>query len=236
MNLFRLTRLVVALISYHKRDYKARYRMIKRYFTTEKHLASFFKKNLNGLFEESFFSDLFIYYLQCDDVANLVSRLCYISREEELDNEEIIKLKKLIDLRIYCKDDFLYKKETFIYNLPTENSFFTDEFNKFCIDNYGISGIYFLYNSKKDIIYIGKSINLGSRIIQSSKEKNAKFIKIFTVKNRADLHILELYYINTYKPIFNTDCKEDEKLTININYDFKFENDFIEIFKEKELI
>ena len=30
MSLFRLARLVVALISYHKRDYKARYRMKER--------------------------------------------------------------------------------------------------------------------------------------------------------------------------------------------------------------
>jgi len=68
------------------------------------------------------------------------------------------------------------------------------------------SGLYFLYDNHQQLKYIGKSINLGHRILGSSEERKLYHFKYSLIENVADLHILEVYAINLYKPERNKDC------------------------------
>jgi hypothetical protein len=73
---------------------------------------------------------------------------------------------------------------------------------------YNCYGIYFIYNNKDQLLYIGKSKNLANRIPESIKERNgAKFAYILTTQP-SDIHILEPYLILKHKPIKNTQFME----------------------------
>ena len=83
---------------------------------------------------------------------------------------------------------------------------------------YNCYGVYFIYNDKDQLLYIGKSRNLASRIPGSIKERNGtKFAYILT-EQPADIHILEPYLILKYKPIKNTEFMEFGNTSFNIKY------------------
>ena len=73
-------------------------------------------------------------------------------------------------------------------------------------------GLYLFYSNNKEILYIGKSNNLFSRIKTSLKHRNKNndigYFKYIKSENNINLHIFELYLINKYKPIFNVDSKD----------------------------
>lgn len=96
-----------------------------------------------------------------------------------------------------------------------------------------IHGLYFLYDENKELIYIGKSKNLGSRIFQSIKVRQGFYFKYKLPQTKSDTNILELYYISKYKPSLNSESNEDDNTTIDIDYNFKFESDFILIREEE---
>jgi hypothetical protein len=72
------------------------------------------------------------------------------------------------------------------------------------------SGLYFLYDNHFKLKYIGKSIDLFNRIFSSASEKRLYNFKYCIIENIADLHILEIYAINLYKPERNRDCLASE--------------------------
>ena len=104
------------------------------------------------------------------------------------------------------------------------------------------SGIYFLW-SGKELVYIGKSINLGDRILSSAKERNGGDILIThisykVIENKADVHILEPLLITKYKPKLNTEFyTEDtsELFDTKIN-PFRLKKYKAFIKKEKEMV
>lgn len=61
-------------------------------------------------------------------------------------------------------------------------------------------GVYFLYNSNKKLIYIGKSHELGCRIPSSVKERQSHFYSYGITKTASDCGIYEMYYISKNKP------------------------------------
>lgn len=77
-------------------------------------------------------------------------------------------------------------------------------------------GLYFLYNEKKELIYIGKSINLSSRAYSSYLERNAKYIKVMLTKTKADAHIFEPYCISIYAPLYNAEFKTRDRPTFEL--------------------
>lgn len=106
----------------------------------------------------------------------------------------------------------LYEKIA-INNTPlTISSVATQELNKLM----NCYGIYFLYNDKNQLIYIGKSRNLGERIINSIKERGGKKFAYILVKNPADIHILEPFLIIKYKPIKNVEFMEYGETSLNL--------------------
>jgi hypothetical protein len=78
------------------------------------------------------------------------------------------------------------------------------EFKEFIDSVKGKSGLYFLYNENKDLLYIGKSTSLGDRIISSIIERRIKgFVCVALTKTSADIHFYEPYYIIREKPKLN---------------------------------
>lgn len=86
---------------------------------------------------------------------------------------------------------------------------FSDEFKTVLSDLYGEKGIYVFWKDN-EIVYIGKSTNLQSRIYSSLKEriKNSDIthLSIIFTATEADMHIFEAVLITEYKPILNMDC------------------------------
>jgi excinuclease UvrABC nuclease subunit len=66
----------------------------------------------------------------------------------------------------------------------------------------------------KQLVYIGKSYNLGSRISTSIKERKAHYFSYSIVDNKVDTDIYEIYYIAKFKPILNGTSKNEDYPTI----------------------
>ena len=108
----------------------------------------------------------------------------------------------------------------------------TEEFISTLENLLNVHGLYFLYDENKNLIYIGKSKNLGSRILDSTKERQGFYLKYKLPLTKSDTNILELYYISKFKPKLNSESKEIDDTTIKIDYKFLEESDFI-LIKEK---
>lgn len=96
----------------------------------------------------------------------------------------------------------------------------------------GICGIYLLW-SGKNLIYIGKSLNLKSRILSSIAERNSLKLPITSVSYintiaTADMHILEPLLITEYKPILNTEFNCND-----YSNHFKSNIDMLQVFKNR---
>jgi hypothetical protein len=90
----------------------------------------------------------------------------------------------------------------------------------------GTSGLYFFYTESKDLLYIGRSIDLSSRVMASMFERN-RSEKIsymrFLFTSLDDSFILEPYYISLGKPKLNVQFNSKETpttLSIVHNYEF----------------
>lgn len=69
------------------------------------------------------------------------------------------------------------------------------------------AGIYFFYDENDDLLYIGKTVNLRSRIIahiSSGEKEGLHRIKAFFVDCPMERDIYETYFINTLQPKLNT--------------------------------
>jgi len=109
---------------------------------------------------------------------------------------------------------------------------FTNEF-KLLKDILKTSGLYFIYNEKKELIYIGKSGNVGNRIITSVRSENlqgeAYYINVKMLENKSDVNLYELYYISKFKPIYNREGKEEDDTTLELD-DLDFTCGYVKIF------
>jgi excinuclease UvrABC nuclease subunit len=94
----------------------------------------------------------------------------------------------------------------------SEKLFYEKESNKV--------GIYLLYTVTKELIYVGKSVRLESRIFGSidnkSIELNEKisYFKYGLVRNKPELGIYEAYYISKFKPRGNHEGIYDGELEL----------------------
>lgn len=83
---------------------------------------------------------------------------------------------------------------------------------------YGKPGIYRFYNDKKELIYIGRSVDLFSRVFSSAKERNPKYVDFIICKTQADAYIIEPYLISLFKPLLNSEFKSDSLPTLKIDF------------------
>lgn len=84
----------------------------------------------------------------------------------------------------------------------------------------GTSGIYFIYNRKGELVYVGRTKCLRTRLTDhfAGRTHTKQFFKDFyefrymVVKNKTERKIYELYAINTLKPKYNqADIYDDEE-------------------------
>ncbi|GAB6138557.1 GIY-YIG nuclease family protein [Halanaerobaculum tunisiense] len=76
------------------------------------------------------------------------------------------------------------------------------------MNNEQVQGIYRLYDTTQEIIYIGQSIDIATRLKQHLRDKNNIFYFDFAeVKNENKLNAYEKYQINKYQPIKNKSHK-----------------------------
>ena len=99
------------------------------------------------------------------------------------------------------------------------------DYNKKFIELYDFlnkrMGLYFLFDINKKLIYIGKSVNLGSRILTSMSERKAFYCRYLITDTVSDLNILEPYYITKMKPILNNEFSTLDLPTIKIRHNYK---------------
>src|SRR5699024_6655512 len=100
------------------------------------------------------------------------------------------------------------------------NRFSTELTNDFLEDMRNMmlkSGVYFSYDEDKELIYVGKSINLGERIPSSINERSAIYYEYAETKSESDTSIYEAYYISLLKPELNVEGKHEDELTVRLN-------------------
>lgn len=85
--------------------------------------------------------------------------------------------------------------------------------------------VYRFLDEDNNMIYIGKTNNLNNRMRQhfSTGHLNqevynmVKSIEYLYFESEADQHVAEMFLVNKYKPIFNTDGKKKDVLTLKVN-------------------
>ncbi|WDF24594.1 GIY-YIG nuclease family protein [Fusobacterium nucleatum] len=211
------------------------------YFKSISHFENFLNKNGNFSNEEK--EDLkkicdkaikgdemckhilknFTYHLKFNSETekDFLKNVCLIAKE--VDNKEFRNFAREKEI---FKNDLKFSIE---YYLENEKYTLSNEFVKSMEYLYYAQGLYFIYDKNKKLIYIGKSRNLGSRVVSSLKERKGYYFKYKLTKTMSDANILEIYYITTFKPILNTESNEDDCSTINIDYEFDEESDFIKM-------
>lgn len=80
----------------------------------------------------------------------------------------------------------------------------------------GLTGVYFLYNSKKELVYIGKSTNIYLRILEHNFEnkKDFSYFKATGTVNLLYSEMFEIYLIEKYKK----KCNLLNKATIETSF------------------
>lgn len=138
-------------------------------------------------------------------------------------------LNTMLDLGIEFKDDFI------LCNDPSSSIFYPGKvraleireeeetiytINKIDMDYKKKYGVYFIYDSDGELIYIGKSIScLLTRAFQSARERmclNFSKIELRECKNKSDVAIYESYYISLYKPKCNKEMVTDDYPSIKL--------------------
>jgi hypothetical protein len=169
-------------------------------------------KNINRK-EKTIFLPLFEDYQKLN---NEINNIIIGHLKSSKDNLEINRDKKFFfDLNKYpiLKRITEQKElETFTPDLITDPAFIT-----FFKANIGRNGIYFLYNLNRDLLFIGKSSNLGETIIDAIWKKDIDgYVSIAYTKSVADTYIYEPYYIIKEKPLLNKLSSQTDGLTVDL--------------------
>jgi hypothetical protein len=115
-------------------------------------------------------------------------------------------IKTIDSLFVFIRDHTPQKYSKFDYQQKKYKHYdFNDEIKELIESLIDKNGVYFLQDEDEKIIYIGKSSNLGKRMIESFVNKKAFAFSYLITKSHIDCCIKELYYISFHKPIFNND-------------------------------
>lgn len=106
-----------------------------------------------------------------------------------------------------------------VEEIITSNS---DEFVFLLKESEKKNGLYRFFDKEKNLIYIGKSYDLSSRIKTSLKDKNASYISVLYTKNQSDANILEMFLIAKHKPILNKESNSLDLPSVAVSHKYKF--------------
>lgn len=229
---------------YHFRNY-IRKIFITLYETDNVNNNSFeyFSKYFYTMYEVASKYSSFFYYLQfdlCLQIANEVRNLnsqdyayayTLLTTEYPQLVKELLKISDLLENQNVDKNSssnfgiditkfpIFYKyacEQNKFLQIFLNGTILTNEFKEFinCIERK--KGLYFLYDKNETLIYIGKSINLGIRMLASIRERGAYFISICETLTKSEMHIYETYYILKEKPLLNKQFSETDKLSVEL--------------------
>jgi hypothetical protein len=116
-----------------------------------------------------------------------------------------------------------------------EDASFSDEFFDFLSVLKNKSGLYFLYDSFMNLLYIGKSYKLDTRIPSSIKERKPIFVSVMITENESDANILEPYYIAKMCPSLNGDMSTIDKPLVEVTHSYS-QTEPIQIYNLKYLV
>lgn len=164
------------------------------------------------------------------DYANAISNYCNIGVSFD-ENNTYVEVANFISQN---KDEYMRMRwrESICEHEDVENSIDvpTESMLFICDNLFKKHGLYAFVGNDDVILYIGKSVDLSSRIPTSYRERKdyAKVNKImyYTDSNMADVNILEILLIAEYNPVLNTESKTEDIPTkfhsgIDILNDFK---------------
>ena len=167
---------------------------------------------------------MYILIRDCDDInkiVNIISDFIKMGPEISMivkDYENATLNYSLELVYKYLSDEYFEKRKikwSEIYN-------YDKKFVQYVNSLYMQSGVYFIFNYQKELIYIGKSKNLSDRIFTSVSERikyDPGYISVLKTDSICDANILEPFFISKLKPIANTEFNDcgDTKLEISID-------------------
>lgn len=154
------------------------------------------------------------------DYANAISDLCKIGEKfdenssyEEV-NDFITKYKDNYEQIVWRNTiEFETSKSSGKYDNEDISS---DTILFICNNLYKKHGCYAFVGENDEILYVGKSVDLSSRIVSSysqrKREANIKKIMYRIEKSMADANVLEILLICENKPLLNTESNTSETL------------------------
>lgn len=150
-------------------------------------------------------------YYNYEETMTLINRILeiYVELDEIIMGTKTIKECKIIQEEIAIEKESIY--------IPKLN--FSKEAMSVLIELELCSGIYFLYDSNKNLSYIGRSENLSKRIPDSASERKAFYFKFYKTNSKADCYILEPFFIATFKPPLNREFVITDFPTVKIDVD-----------------
>jgi hypothetical protein len=168
--------------------------------------------------------------------VNYINQMLYESQELRLSD---FQKAKLIEFYLLCEKYGKNYHNQLTYNLKFNgeiniepvafpSQIVNSEIKQVCINNNN-TGLYILTNDKNEPFYVGKSKNLYTRYLSSCRKINdVEIVKVFFMfMPYVNTHILEPYYIMTYKPMYNNDFVfENNKDLIQINHKYKLTQPF----------
>lgn len=163
---------------------------------------------------------------------------CHPQLEKRLTLENLIKVIKKIDNRLEVKtydeyyNDFRregkYKaKKTYL----KPNGYVE-------INSPTIKSEYYVYrflDEKNNILYVGKTVDLDKRMnvhfgnnghLSENEYAKVKKVEYIRCDNQAEMSVKEIYFINKYKPPFNTSMLWDGNVFIEEYDEIKWENTY----------
>lgn len=136
-------------------------------------------------------------------------------------SDTIEKLENIENDIDKIQNKFSEFKDNDFYDEQEIQTFLTNEIDEILPFIESKNGVYFIYNKNNEIVYIGKSKNLKTRMLQSLANYKGLSFSFIITNTHIDACVLELYYIGKYKPVFNHDPIIIDDVTINISHNYK---------------
>ena len=189
---------------------------------------------------------MYLLIKECDDINDIVKIIIdFIKMAPEIaliikDYESAISNHDLELVSKYLSDEYFETRRIKWREIYNYDNKFVRYVDSLC----GISGVYFVFNKKEELIFIGKSKDLSSNIFTCISDKlkyEPYYLSVFKTNTTSDANILKPFFVSKFNPIANTDSTEKEITNLEISIDNKKLNylsilklDKIKIFLEKE--
>lgn len=142
---------------------------------------------------------------------------------------EVKRINGILNLRLRSYDEFLY-----IHKCMPRHSYSYSDDKTINITKESFI-VYKFLNDYNDVLYIGKTVNINQRMFTHfgnsghlGKDKYDQVTKIEYIicENNADMSIKEIYFINRYKPPFNTSSLFDGEVKNEVYDSIEWKNKF----------